>query len=182
MREWGLSEEITRLVFPPNGTPPILHLHLRELGWWLNETNLSFLPKFLPHLTKIAISTNTLPHPGDMIDSWDNELPDEVVPMIRSGIQVFPSSLHILHIILGIGPQTHLTKEISTFILEHEEALQDFSTNVVLSTQAIVHLTKLPRLFSWNTEQGLPEVAEFFRHGISNKVTYIFPSLVVLQL
>ena len=183
VREWGLSEKITQLVLPPsNGTPPIIRLHLRELEWWLNETNLSLLPKFLsPYLTKIVITTNTS-RPGETVEPWDNELPNEVVPMIRSAINAFPSSLRTLHIALGIGPQTHLTEEVSIFILGHGEALREFGTNIVLSTQAIIHLMKVPHLSSWVTEQGPPEVTELIRHGVPDGAASLFPSLRVLML
>ena len=147
VRAWGLSEEITRLVLPPsNGTPPILPLHLQELDWWLNETNLSFLPKFLsPNLTEITIDTNAATRPEETVTPWV-ELPDEVFPMMRSAIRALLSSLRTLHIVLGAGPQAHLTEEISAFILECGETLRGFNSNLMLSTQAIVHLMKLPHL------------------------------------
>ena len=91
MSEWGLSKEITRLVLPSlNGTPPALPLHLRELEWRLNETNFSFLSRFLsPYLTTIVVTTDPIIYPIEMVDSWD-ELPDEVVPTMRAAIKLFP--------------------------------------------------------------------------------------------
>ena len=184
MREWGLSKEITRLVVSPSArTPPVLHLHLRELNWWLNKTNLSFLPNFLsPHLTKIIITTNTFVHLDETVDPWDEELPDQVVSKMRSAIKMFPSSLQYLYIQLGGGPETRLTEEISTFILGCGELLQEFNTNLVLSTQAIVHLMRLPNLRVWVTKQGPPQVTDLIHHGVPDEVTSLFPSLNVLDL
>lgn len=183
MREWGLSKEITRLVVPASaGTPPALPLHLRELGWWLNKTNLSFLPKFLsPHLTKIIITTDTFFCPGETVDQWDG-LPDRVVPKMRSAIKAFPSSLQCLHIQLGDGLEIRLTEEISAFILGCGESLQELNTNLVLSTQAIVHLMMLSNLQTWVTEQGPPETADLIRHGLPDGVASLFPSLEALDL
>ena len=183
VRAWGLSEEITRLVLPPsNGTPPILPLHLQELDWWLNETNLSFLPKFLsPNLTEITIDTNTATRLAEKVKPWV-ELPDVVFPMMRSAIRALPSSLRTLHIVLGAGPQAHLTEEISAFILERGETLRGFNSNLMLSTQAIVHLMKLPHLSEWVTEQGPPQVAELIRHGVPDGAVSLFPSLEMLVL
>ena len=184
MREWGLSKEITRLVVPPSArTPPTLRLHLRELSWWLNETNLEFLPKFLsPHLTKIIITTNTFVRPSETVDPWDEDLPDEAVSEMRSAIKTFPSSLQYLTIQLGVGPETRLTEEISAFILGCGESLREFSTNLVLSTQAIVHLMRLPNLRVWVTRQGPPQVTDLIHHGVPDGVASLFPSLNALDL
>ena len=179
VREWGLSEEITQLILPPSDEiPPILPLYLRELDWWLNETNLPFLLKFLsPDLTKININTNAPIGPTETFKPWD-EIPDEVFTIIRSAIEMFPSAgLQKLDVILGVGPKTNLTEEISAFILERGEALQDLCTNSVLSTQAIVHLMKLPHFSSWVTEQGPPPVTELVRHGVPDGAASLFPSL-----
>jgi len=185
MKEWEFLEDITRLVLPPsNGTPPAIPFHLRELDWWLNETNFSFLPTFLsPYLTTIVITTATPVHPTPMVDigPWD-KLPDEVVPTMSSAIKLFPSSPQIVCLKLGVGPETRLTEEVSTFVLGCGEALQEFTTNVVLSTQAIVHLMKLPNLRTWTTEQGPPQVADLIHHGIADDVTSLFPSLWDLDL
>ena len=184
MREWGLSKEITRLVVPASaGTPPILRLHLQELNWWLNETNVSFLPKFLsPHLTKINITTNTFVHPHETVDPWDEELPEDVVPKMRSVIKALPSSLQCLCIQLGGGLEARLTKEISAFILGCGESLQNLNINLVLSTQAIVHLMKLPNLCAWATKQGPPQVTDLIHHGVPEGVTSLFPSLEALSI
>jgi hypothetical protein len=184
VREWGLSEEITRLVLPPSdGTPPALPLHLRNLNWWLNKTNLTLLPKFLsPHLTSITITTNTRVRPDETVDPWNEQLPRKVVPKMRSAIKSFPSSLQCLYIQLGNGPETRLTKEISAFILGCGESLQEFSTNLVLSTQAIVRLMKLPNLRVWVTDQGPPQVTDLIHHGVPDGVTSLFPSLIILEL
>jgi len=158
-------------------------LHLRELNWWLNETNHSFLPRFLsPHLTKIIITTNTFACPNESVDPWDEELPDKVVLEMRSAIKAFPSSVQYLHIHLGGGPETRLTEEISAFILGCGESLQEFSTNLVLSTQAVVHLMKLPNLRILVTKQGPPQVTDLIHHGIPDGVTSLFPSLNALDL
>jgi hypothetical protein len=66
--------------------------------------------------------------------------------MMRSAIKMFPSSLQSLSIYLGVEPETRLTEEISTYILGCGESLQEFGTNLVLPTQVIVHLMKLPDL------------------------------------
>jgi hypothetical protein len=153
------------------------------LSWWLNETNLSFLTKFLSSdLTKITITTDAFVGPGETVEPWDEELPDEVVPTMRSAIKMFPSSLQFLRIQLGVGPQTYLTEEISTFILGCGETLRIFCTNLVLSTQAIVHLMKLPNLRAWVTEQGPPQVTDLIRHGIPDGPISLFPSLKELNL
>ena len=119
MREWGLSKRTTRPVVPaPDGTPPVLRFHLRELNWWLNETNLTFFPEFLsPHLKRIAIFTNPVVAPHVAVEPWDEKLPDEAVPKMRSAIKKFPSSLQSLYIYLGGVPETRLTEDISAFIL-----------------------------------------------------------------
>ncbi|KAF9647873.1 hypothetical protein BDM02DRAFT_2493453 [Thelephora ganbajun] len=184
MREWGLSREITRLVVSTSPrTAPALRFHLRELNWWLNESNLTFLPKFLsPHLTKIVITTVTFLRPGESVEPWGEELPREVVSTMRSAIKTFPSSLQFLHIQLGVGPETRLSEEISTFVLGYGESLQKFSTNLVLSTQAIAHLMKLPNLRVWATEQGPPQVTNLIHHGFPSGATSFFPSLKAIDL
>ena len=81
VREWMLSDELTRLVLPSqDGSPPTLPLHLRELEWQLEETNPPFLPNFLsPHLTTIIITTNAHhTFPPETAELW-LEIPDEVV-------------------------------------------------------------------------------------------------------
>jgi len=183
VREWGISEEITRLVLPlSDGTPPDLPLHLRELCWWLNETNSSFLLNFLsPYLTTIAISTNALTRPFEAVDPWD-QLPDEVVLMMCAAIKMFPASPQIVCLKLGIEPETRLTEEFSTYVLGCGDALQKFATNVVLSTQAIVHLMKLPNLRDWTTWQRPPQVTDLVRHGVLDCVASLFPSLLKLDL
>jgi len=183
MREWGLSKELTQLVVPASArTAPALRLHLQDLQWWLNETNLSFFPKFLsPHLTRIFVTTDTLAGPGESIEPW-HELPDEVVPKMCSAIKMFPSSLQCLRIRLGVRPETRLTGEISAFILGCGESFREFSTNLVLSTQAIVHLMRLPNLCEWVTEQGPPRVADLIDNGVPDGVTSLFPSLKALDL
>ena len=183
VREWGLSDEITQLILPPSdGIPPVLPLYLRELDWWLNETNLPFLLKFLsPELTKININTNAPVGPTETFKPW-NEIPDRVFTIIRSAIKMFPSAgLQKLGVILGVGPKTDLTEEISAFVLEHGEALQDLCTNSVLSTQAIVRLMKLPHFSSWVTEQGPPSVTELIHHGVPDGAASLFPSLGMLN-
>lgn len=184
VREWGLSREITQLVVPtPAGTSSTLPLHIRELDWWLNETNLSFLPGFLsPHLTNVIITTNTFPHPNEAVDIWDEELPDEVVPKMRSAIKMLPSSLQSLEIQLGGVPETRLTEEISAFVLGCGESLREFSTNLVLSTQAIVHLMKLPNLCVFVTEQAPPQVTELIHNGVPDGVVSLFPALDILDI
>ena len=179
----ALSEEIARLVLPsPDGTPPVLRLHFRELDWCPDETNLSFLPGFLsPDLTTIAFTSACI-RPGRNPEPWEQRLPDKVIPIIGSAIRMFPSSLQILRIRLGVGPGTPLTEEISAFILGCGESLREFSTNLVLSTEAIVHLMKLPNLRVWITEQEPPEVTEVIHYGIPDGVPSFFPSLKLLKL
>ena len=54
VREWELSEDITRRFVPASSNlHPFLLLTLRELDWQLNETNASFVSTFLSlNLTK----------------------------------------------------------------------------------------------------------------------------------
>jgi len=182
VREWGLSEELTRLVLPsPDGTPPTLPLHPRELDWQLSETNLSFLSKFLsPHLTTIVIITGRafLPETAELL----LKLPSEVLPVILSAIKLFPPSPRVVCIRLGMEPETRLTEEFSSFALGWGEELQELATNVLLSTQAIVHLMKLPNLWAWSTEQGPPQVADLIRYGVPDGPFSLFPSLKMLHL
>ena len=183
MREWNLSRDFTRLLVSTSArTPPVLSVQLQELDWCLNESNLSFLPKFLsPHLTNIIITTSALVQPGECVEPW-NELPDRAVGTMRSAIKNFPSSLQCLSIYLGRGPETHLTEEISSFILGRGESFREFGTNLMLSTQAIVHLMQLPNLSFWATEQGPPQVTDLIHHGVPDGVTTLFPSLKALYL
>ena len=183
MREWGLTKETAELVVPTSvGSPPILGLHLKELNWWLNKTNFSLLHNFLsPYLTTIVITTNAFVHPGGTVEPWDG-LPNKVVPNMRSAIKAFPSSLHCLCIQMGVGLETRLTEEISAFILGCGESLQEFNTNLVLSTQAIVHLMKLPNLRIWIVKQGPPQVTDLIHHGVPDEAISLLPSLEVLGL
>jgi len=183
MREWGLSTEITELVVPTSArSRPVLGLHLQELNWWLNKTNLKFLHKFLsPHLTTIAITTDAFSLPGETVDPWER-LPNKAVPKIRSAIKAFPSSLQFFLIRLGDGLETRFTEEISAFVLRCGESLEEFNTNLVLSTQAIVHLMKLPNLRTWIVEQGPPQVTDLIHHGVPEEAISIFSSLEVLSL
>lgn len=183
MREWGLSEEFTQLVLPPlDGTSPALPLHLRELKWWLNKTNFSFLPRFLKSdLVDIFITTHGFSGPGEKVEPW-GDLPDEVMPILRSAITMFPTSIQRLCVQLGAEPQTHLTEEMSAFVLKCGGTLQMFSTNVVLSTEAIVHLMKLPSLSAWVTEQGPPQVTDLIHHGVPDGPFSLFPSLKAVDM
>jgi len=184
VREWNLSEEITRLVLPsPDGTPPALPLHLRELNWRLNGTNLLFLPIFLsPYLKTVIITTDAnRVFPLEGVEMW-RKLPDRVIPVMRSAIKKFPPSPQIVCIKLGVGPEPRLSEDFSAFTLGCGEALEEFATNVVLSTQAIVHLMKLPNLRAWTTEQGPPPVTDLIRHGVPDGVISLFPSLWALDL
>ena len=180
--EWGLSKEITQLVLSsPNGTPPALPFHLRELEWRLNETNFSFLPSFLsPYLTTITVTTDALIYPIESVDPWD-KLPDEVLPTMRTAIKLFPSSPQTVHLKLGFGLETRLTEEVSAYVLASGESLRSFTTNVVLSTQAIVHLMQLPNLRFWTTEQGPPQVTDLINHGVTGAVS-LFPALWEITL
>jgi len=184
VREWGLSEEITRLVLPSSdGIPPALPLYPRELNWWLNETNLSLLPKFIsPDLAKVVITTNAFARSGETVEPWGEDLPDEVAPVMRSAIRLLPPSLQVLRLQLGIWLDTRFTEEISAFILGCGETLREFNTNLVMSSQAIVHLMELPNLLDWATEQRPPQVMELIPHGVPDGVTSLFPSLKVLGL
>ena len=181
--EWNISKGITRLVLPPSdGTPAALPLHLQELDWRLDELNFSFLPKFLsPYLTTVLITTDSRTIFTEAVEPW-RRLPDKVMPVIRSAVRMLPPSPQIVCIKLGIGPETRLTEEFSTFTLGCGEALREFATNMVLSAQAIVHLMKLPNLCAWTTEQGPPQVADLIHHGVPDGVTSLFPSLEALDL
>lgn len=184
VREWNFSEGITRFFVPTSSNShPFLRFTLRELCWWLNETNFSFVSTFLsPHLTKIDINTNLLEKPYETVDPWCEKIPTEVVPTMRSVIKMFPSSVQFLGIYLGNGQETRLTEEISAFILGCGESLRQFHSNLVLSTEAVVHLMNLPNLLNWTTEQGPPHVADLIRHGVPDGTTSLFPSLEVLSL
>jgi len=172
-------------VLPPSdGTLAVLPLHFHELIWWFNETNFSFLQKFLsPYLTAIIISTSPLgDRPTETVEIW-RKLPDKAVPAIRSAIKAFPSSAHLICLKLGVGVETRFTEEISAFVLGCGEALQELSTNTVLSTQAIVHLMKLPNLRTWLTWQDPPQVTDLIYHGVPDDTTVsLFPSLWMLDL
>ena len=183
VREWGISEEFTRLVIPASaGTPPVLQFHLRKLDWWFNETTAPYLHHFLsPHLTKIIIMANVARLSGESVEPL-HELPDEVLPIIRSTIKMLPSSLQCLYFDTGSQPETRFTEEISTYILGCGESLQEFCTNVILSTQAIVHFMRLPKLCIWVARQGPPQVTDLIRHGVPDGVTSLFPSLKVLDI
>lgn len=74
------------------------------------------------NLTKIDVKTNVLAYPA------------EVVLEIRSGIKMLPSSVQFLVIYLGNRRTTRLTEEIPAFILGRRESLQEFHSNLVLST------------------------------------------------
>ena len=110
------------------------------------------------------------------------ELPEDVVPKMRSVIKALLPSLQCLCIRLGGGLEARLTEEISAFILRCGESLRELNTNLVLSTQAIVHLMKLPNLRVWNTKQGPPQVTDLIHHGVPNGVISLFPSLDVLDI
>jgi len=58
-------------------------------------------------LTK-TIAKNASICPDETIESWNEELPDEVVPKMRSVIKMFPTSFQFLHIQPGGGPETTL--------------------------------------------------------------------------
>jgi len=181
--EWGLSKGITRLVLPrSDGTPAALPLHLLELTWRLDALNVSFLPKFLsPYLTTIIITTDARHMLVEAVEPW-RRLPDEVMPVMRSAVKMFPPSPQIVCIKLGNGPEIRLTEEFSMFTLGCGEALREFATNVVLSTQAIVHLMKLPNLRAWTTEQEPLQVTDLIHHGVPDGVVSLFPSLETLDL
>ena len=126
----------------------------------------------------ITISTDASGY--GVAQSWD-KLPDEVVLVMCSVVKIFPSS-QIVCIKLGVGLETRLTEDISAYVLGCGEALRQFGTNVVLSTQAIVHLMKLPNLHAWTTERGPPQVTDLIHHGVPADVTSLFPSLEGLDL
>ena len=182
MREWGLSMELTRLFIPASAnTTPILPLRLRELEWWLNESNLTYFPIFFsPQLTTIIIFTNPRLLPEEEVEPWD-ELPHEAVSMIHAMIKAFPSSLQCLSIYVGSSREARFTNEISDFVLRRGESLLEFSTNIVLSTQALFHLMKLPNLRYWTTKEE-PAQVEVFAHGVPDGPISFLPSLKILEL
>ena len=143
VREWELSAGmITRRFAPTSANPhPFLRLKLRELDLWLDESNISVVSPFLSSsLTKIDIKSNLLAHPHERADPRLDDIPDEVVPVMRSAIKMFPSSVQSLTIYLGNRQEARLTEEISAFILGCGESLQEFHSNLVLSTEAVVDL------------------------------------------
>lgn len=183
VREWDFSEDITRLSVPTSSNVhPFLRFTLRELDRRLNKTNVSFVSGFLSsNLTKIDTKTNVLALSHERADPWLDEIPTEVVLEMRLAIKMFPSSVQFLGIYLGNGGETRLTEEISAFILGCRESLQEFHSNLVLSTEAVVHLMRLPNLRSWTTEQEPPQVTDLIRHGVPDGAIYLFPSLEVLD-
>ena len=177
VREWRFSEEIARLFVSMSArSAPVLRLHLRELNLLLHESNLSLFPKLLsPSLTTIVVTANSN-------ELWGEQLYHKMNVTMRSAIMTLPSSLRCLHLQLGSGPQKRFTKEISAFILRCGESFQEFDTNLVLSTQAIVHLMNLPNLRTWVTEQGPPQVTDLINHGVPDGSASLFPSLEALEL
>ena len=95
---------------------------------------------------------------------------------------MIPTSIQRLCLQLGAGPRTHLTEEISAFVLGCSDTLQTFSTNVELSTQAIVHLMNLPNLGTWITEQGPPQEMDLIRHGVPDGPFSLLPSLQAVSM
>lgn len=115
--------------FAPTSTNPhpFLRLKLRELDLWLDESNVSVVSPFLSSSsTKIDIKSNLLAHPHERVDPRLDDIPDEMVPVMRSAIKMFPSSVQSLTIYLGNGQEARLTEEISAFILGCGESLQEF--------------------------------------------------------
>lgn len=147
----------------------VLSLRLQELRWSFGRNNMSFFCKFLSkNLTKITISVHSM-------DLWDNEM-----EWVRLAIKKLPTSLQSLR--FRSSSPTYFTEEVSAYILQCGESLKKLDTDVVLSTQAIVHLMKLPNLHSWTTKQGSPQVADLIKHGVPDGPTSLFPSLKLLEL
>ena len=184
IREWNLSPDITQLIVPVmRNVDPVLRFTLQGLNWWLNWTNLSFLTSFLsPQLTSIHIRTDTSGSLIETVDPWIGEVPTEVLPVMRSAIKMFPPSLRYLSVCMGNGRETRLTEDISTYILQCGESLQEFHSNLVLSIGALVHLMDLPNLREWTTEQEPPRVADLIHHGVPDGPASLFPSLQLLRL
>ena len=184
IREWNFSEDLTRLFVPTSTNPhPPVRFALRGLYWRLNEDNASFLSAFLSsHLTKIDINTNFGTHPHETVDPLDRKISAEVASEMRSAIKALPSSVQHLNIHLGDGQETRLIDEISAFILGCGKSLQQFRSNLVLSTEAVVHLMNLPNLHTWATEQEPPEMTDLIHHGVPDGATSLFPSLKALSL
>ncbi|KAF9790613.1 hypothetical protein BJ322DRAFT_401547 [Thelephora terrestris] len=187
---WGFPEDITSLFAPTSSNaPPFLRFTLRELNWWLNRFNFSFITTFLSsHLTRIDIRTDPFGSLSRSVNRSTGTVPTEVVSVMRSAIKMFPSSLQFLTIYLGIGEESTLTKEIglteeiSAFILGCGESLREFHSNLVLSTEAVTHLTNLPNLREWTTKQKPPKVTALAHNGIPGGPASVFPSLKSLQL
>ena len=83
---------------------------------------------------------------------------------------------------MGPGREARFTNEISDLIPRHGESLLEFSTNIILLTQALVHLMKLPNLRDLVTEEKPPQVRDVFAHGILDGPISFFPSLKILEL
>ena len=187
---WGFPKDITKLLVPtPSDVQPFLHFTLRELDWWLNKFNFSFLTTFLsPHLTKIDIRADPFGRLSGSVDRSTGKASTEVVSVVRSAIKMFPSSLQFLRIFLGIGQGAGLTEgiglteEISTFILGCGESLREFHSNLALSPEAVAHLVNLPNLRDWTTEQKPPRITALIHDGIPGGFTSLLPSLESLQL
>jgi len=96
------------------------------------------------------------------------------VALLTPAIKTFPSSLQRLCIQLGDGPEIRLTEEPSAFILMCGKSLWEFSTNLVLSTQAIIYLMGFPNLRVWVARHGPPQVTDLIHYGVPDGVTSLF--------
>jgi len=173
VHERDFSEDVTWLIPTSSDFCPSIHFPLRELYWSLTKTNLSFLSPFISsNLVKIDIKTK---------GAWLEEVPAEVVQGMCPAIRNFPS-VQFLSIYLGNGREPRLKKEISSFILGRGESLREFHSNLVLSTEALVHLMCLPNLRAWTTKQEPPQTTDLVLHQVPDGATHFFPSLEVLEL
>jgi len=129
----------------PSKTRPPLHFALRGLDWWLTETNIPFISAFLwLHLKRININTNTSLFSTKRLTHGSRRSQGCAEDAFNH--QIFPPSIKFLAIYLDHGQEARLTGQVSRFILECGESLQEFEPNLVLSIKAVVHSINLPNL------------------------------------
>jgi len=133
-------------------------------------------------LKRVDISTNALVFPDGTVDPWIKTNPAEVVPKMRSTVKIYLPSIEFLIVYPGHGRETHLTGEISAFVLGCRESLQESHSSVVLLTGVVVRLMNFLNFHAESTEQGSPQVTDLINHEILDSTTPLFPSLKTLNL
>lgn len=132
-------------------------------------------------MKKIDINTNALVFPDGTVGSWIKTNSAEVAPKMRSTVKIYLPSIEFLIVYPGHGRETHLTGEISAFVLGCRESLQESHSSVVLLT-GVVRLMNFLNFRAESTEQGSPQVTDLINHEILGSTTPLFPSLETLNL